>query len=165
MVIHTAGERSLALFFENGELGDTELGTENKITRVREIARVAFQKRGIEVKNIEIEEYEGKTGTVVFVYAEESIQTLIFSFERIADAAEAVKCLGPKKPLNSMLYSLSGTYYLTLFVRAGQLVHVENVLGEYGKRIEGGEIFLSHLEEMGQSVIPCKAAQLLKRFW
>lgn len=94
MVIHTAGPRSLALFFEQDELSEDEACPgQDKIKCVVEIARATFCRQGIQAKYFEIEEYEGEAGTVIFVLAGENVGRLLFSFSSVAKAASAVRAL------------------------------------------------------------------------
>lgn len=165
MMIHTAGRRSLAFFFDEGEFCPVERGRDDEISRLKKIAREAFQKKGIEAGSMEIEAYEGRSGTVVFVSAGEKVCRLLFSFERMADAADAVRHMGGRFAVDSALYESNGLYYLRIYVRASAFLRAQWALGEFGKQEENDEILSAHLEEMGRLVLPHHAAGLLARFW
>lgn len=165
MIIHTAGKRSLAFFFNEGEFCPAERDRADEIRRLERIAKETFQKKGIEAGSMEIEAYEGRSGTVVFISAEEKVCRLLYSFEKMTDAAGAAKQISERLAVDSALYEMRGVYYLKVFVRAGSLPRAQWALDEFGKQEESGEILSAHLEEMGRLVLPHRAVALLTRFW
>lgn len=165
MVIHTAGPRSLALFFEQGELNhDEEMAGQDKLESVVKIARATFTRQGIEAKYFEIEEYAGVSGTVIFVLAGENAGRLLFSFSSASEAANAARALRGE-PIDARLIRLDGRYYLRLLETADRLEKTQWTLSEFGRQENPDELFCAHIEEHGQTVIKKHAVSGLRRYW